>query len=248
MANDNHPEEVNHLKRQGDAVLLESRLEQLEREQREAKERDETYKAAQVTLTGKMVRLTVYLVICTAVTGIISIWQAVIAGKSTDAALRSAEAAETSTHLALSTASVTQAAVLDCDPFLDWSSNTVSFDCENQGQAVANEMVANLAIDFVKLPEQQGIAEIVTRTITAAQIIRSGHGRGEVDLADLASRRSAVERGQQTVRVNATVSFDNGFGRRITEQQCRLFLGDSFVPCDQFARRYREMFRGRHPQ
>jgi hypothetical protein len=63
-------------------VPIFDRLSEIEREQTKAKERDEKYKGQQLVLNKRMARFTLALVLVSAATGGISIWQASIARRS----------------------------------------------------------------------------------------------------------------------------------------------------------------------
>lgn len=75
------------MRHHGDAILLDSRVEQLEREQAAAKEREETYKQEYLDATKKIAVFTLLLVISGALAGGIGIWQAFISQKSANAAM-----------------------------------------------------------------------------------------------------------------------------------------------------------------
>src|ERR1700685_1204049 len=77
----------------GGAFLLPKRLSDVEREQQEARQRDENYKneqlrlnQQQVNLNTRMARFTFALVLCSLLSGGVAIWQSLIAKKSADAA------------------------------------------------------------------------------------------------------------------------------------------------------------------
>ncbi len=80
--------------REGDAILLPNRLEQVEREQAEARKRDKEYKDEQLRLNKWMARFTGALVLTAIIAGGVSTYQAKVARQSADAALISAKAAE----------------------------------------------------------------------------------------------------------------------------------------------------------
>jgi hypothetical protein len=71
--------------------IFDRRLNEIESEQAKARERDEKYKDQQVVLNQRMARFTLALVLVSASTGGISIWQATIARRSANAAKRAAD-------------------------------------------------------------------------------------------------------------------------------------------------------------
>jgi hypothetical protein len=71
-----------------------ARLHNVEREQAAAKKRDEEYKGEQLKINRRMMWFTGILVVCTAATGGISIWQATIASRSARAAQSAAHTAK----------------------------------------------------------------------------------------------------------------------------------------------------------
>ena len=85
---------------EGDAILLPGRVERLERDSEQSKQRDEKYKDEQLKLDRRMVRFTGLLVVVGVLGGGTSIWQASIAQRSANAAKQSADAAKTAADLA----------------------------------------------------------------------------------------------------------------------------------------------------
>jgi hypothetical protein len=78
----------------GDAILLPDRVDQLERDAEDAKERDKEYKDEQLKLDRRMATFTGLLVVTSLISGGISIWQATLARKSANAAKSAAETAQ----------------------------------------------------------------------------------------------------------------------------------------------------------
>jgi hypothetical protein len=77
-----------------------ARLHQVENEQAAAKKRDEKYKDEQLKIDRRMMWFTGILVLCTAATGVINIWQGTIAKKSAEAASENAIAAKSQAEAA----------------------------------------------------------------------------------------------------------------------------------------------------
>ena len=91
------------IKYQGDAILLDNRVTEVERQQTESKKRDEEYKTEQLAINGRMATFTLWLVICTAATGGVAVYQATIARRSAAAAETAANAAKTAAEAAKGT-------------------------------------------------------------------------------------------------------------------------------------------------
>jgi hypothetical protein len=87
-----NPQHPFHL--EGGIPIFNTRLDQLEREQAEAKTRDAEYKDEQLRIDRKMVLFTFLLVVCTAFVGGINYYQAHVANNGVQAAKKSADAAE----------------------------------------------------------------------------------------------------------------------------------------------------------
>jgi hypothetical protein len=85
---------------EGQAILLHGRIKNLEREAAEAKEDDKRYKSAQLAFNRRLVVSNILLVICTAATGAVSLWQATISGTAATAAKDAARAASDNANTA----------------------------------------------------------------------------------------------------------------------------------------------------
>jgi hypothetical protein len=78
---------------EGDIPVFDSELDAIRREQAAAKQRDENYKDAQLSINRKMMLFTGFLVLCSLLTGGISIYQAHVSKISADAAASAAQTA-----------------------------------------------------------------------------------------------------------------------------------------------------------
>jgi hypothetical protein len=93
LAPDDAGDDPKILHYEGGLPVFDTKLNEIQREQREAKKRDEHYKDEQLNLDRKMVKFTRLLVFCAMVGGGISIWQATIAQRSANAAKSAAKTA-----------------------------------------------------------------------------------------------------------------------------------------------------------
>ena len=93
MSADEKRDSSNQPRYEGEAILLDGRVKNLEREGAETKEEDQRYKNAQLKINSQIAAFNLLLVICTAALGGISIWQATIAQTAATAAKDAAKAA-----------------------------------------------------------------------------------------------------------------------------------------------------------
>jgi hypothetical protein len=89
-----------HFHVEGDAAVLETQIQRIEREQREAKQREESYTKRQVAINDQqlrvnrwLMRFTGLLLVTSLATGLLTFWEAKIAQKSANAADSSAKTA-----------------------------------------------------------------------------------------------------------------------------------------------------------
>lgn len=94
MPTDDTPKNDPKFHLEGGIPVLNTELDEIKREQREAKKRDKEYKDEQVRLDRRMVWFTAALVLTSIVSGAISAWQATIANKSANAATSAAATAK----------------------------------------------------------------------------------------------------------------------------------------------------------
>ncbi len=87
-------------RREGDAIVLPDRIERLELQAAEAKERDEQYKQQQLTTNRNIAIFTGLLVLCTLATAGVGIWQARISNTAANAANEAAHAASDNANTA----------------------------------------------------------------------------------------------------------------------------------------------------
>jgi hypothetical protein len=80
--------------------VFNTKLDEIKQAQEAARERENEYKSAQLSLDNRMVRFTKWLVVVTAITGAINVWQATISRESAKAARVSAEAAKRAADIA----------------------------------------------------------------------------------------------------------------------------------------------------
>lgn len=97
----NDPDNETRTGFEAEAVLIRGRIDDVEREQAQAKQRDEEYRQRNIAvqermagLQGSMVILTSVLAICAIVGGGIAVWQTSVARRAAQAAERSAKIAE----------------------------------------------------------------------------------------------------------------------------------------------------------
>lgn len=93
LATEEEQDRTSSIRYQGDAILLNDRLAEVEREQAESKKRDNEYKNQQLELNRRTANLTLWLVVCTAFLGGVGLYQAYVSGLSADAAQSAANAA-----------------------------------------------------------------------------------------------------------------------------------------------------------
>jgi hypothetical protein len=93
LATDDPEEHKNNFHLERGIPVFNSRLDEIEREQTAAAERDKKYKEQQLLFNSRMAWFTGLLVVCTAIGGGISAWQAYIANRSARAAESAARTA-----------------------------------------------------------------------------------------------------------------------------------------------------------
>ena len=87
-------------RREGDAILLDTRVERLERKDAESAKREEQYKQAHLQTNKNIARFTGLLVVCSVITAAIGIWQSHISQIAANAARDAAKAASDNASIA----------------------------------------------------------------------------------------------------------------------------------------------------
>ena len=87
-------------RREGDAILWDTRVERLERKDAESAKREEQYKQAHLQTNKNIARFTGLLVVCSVITAAIGIWQSHISQIAANAARDAAKAASDNASIA----------------------------------------------------------------------------------------------------------------------------------------------------
>jgi hypothetical protein len=148
--------------------IFNKQLDEVQREQVEAKKRDEQYKDRQIALNSRMVTLTSFLVLGTFVGGGISIYQAHVAKLNADAASANAAAAKDQ-----AAAAKDQVAVLrkQIEEMQRSGVDTHESAIQAKNQADRIQLMAERALDQTKATQ-----DLVSETSRSAEIANSALG------------------------------------------------------------------------
>jgi hypothetical protein len=205
----------------GEALIIGNRLNEVEREQAEAKRRDEEYKREQLALDRKLTRYNKWLMLCAiasvlvaVVAGGVSILQAVVAKESADAAVKA-------TSLMQRSMAATQSVTVNVG--LDASSRDRSMELtvENTGPTITPR--ASIAFGVVRQRlSDNAVIGTQAKIFHSFTPIKPGSVSRKVFVVENETEQDvrSFERLEQTTVVEGIVRYDNGLGEMIDHPFC----------------------------
>jgi hypothetical protein len=207
--------------RNGEARPFEDRLNEVEREQAEAKRRDEEYKREQLALDRKLTRYNKWLIACAIASilvasgaGGISIFQAVVAKERADAAIKA-------TSLMRRSMAATQSVTLKVG--LDASSRDRSMELtvENTSPTITPKAFVAFSVVRQRLSDNAVIGT-QAKIFHAFTPIKPGSVSRKLFVVENETEQDikGFERLEQAAVVEGIVRYDNGFGEMIDHPFC----------------------------
>jgi len=221
--------------KEGEALLIKSRIEKLEEEQKEAQKRDEDYKKRQATYSGWVARFTGFLVVTSLITNLIYLDMSCTARKNANAAKSAAETANITMKLAYRP----RVTLLGINPLvqstvdgklvttLDNGRLKVGIDLPNTGQFAARN-VRIFRFDNVspreriaKLPyeELMGEPKVIPPKATNSSTNLAIFGKRIVSKSELVQ----LQKGDLWVTFSVLVTYDDDFGETHHTEYCTIF-------------------------
>jgi hypothetical protein len=114
----------------------------------------------------------------------------------------------------------------------------------NAGHVTAQEFTADVTITREKLMEHTAIGEPIHWRISQTPVRTGEYGNGPTEDLSIDFDMSAATRFEQTIKVEAKGSYDNGFGRKVPVEFCKSYVSGvrnmGFIDCqdvDAYVRR-----------
>ena len=210
------------------------RIDELERKETEAREREREYTRQQLNLNRWMVRFTCLLVICSSITGGIGAYQAHVADKSANAAKEAADTAENSFKLTKRHTEDTDEAIAQMRGELQAGTNIEVITVSNVGRVSAHGFFAHIEISRSTLPSNRRENLLATTDMSQDELRINAPFSKEIVLPTVGQNDwDRLNRFEEAIVVSATMQYENGFDEIRRPIYCQDFLVQRAHPGDK---------------